>query len=151
MKLKDDVSNVDGRSWCWIEDKENIHVRVLNQIVKHGGGSIMRWGCLTCRDLGSLQNIKGHLNARGYIAILEQDPCSTLLAFGFNLEEIIFQQDDVAVHTTKIVREWFGKQPFCVLEWLAQSPDLNPIVHIWVLLKRQLNSYSSPPSGILQL
>jgi hypothetical protein len=130
------------------------------------------------------------LNARGYIAILEQDLCSTLLAFGFNLEEIIFQQDDVVVHTTKIVQEWFGKQPFCVLEWLfltstpmsyghrfrggtnrhfihvgppgievsslslewlAQSPDLNPIVHMWVLLKRQLNSYSSPPSGILQL
>ena len=37
--------------------------------------------------LGSLHNIQGHLNARGYIAILEQDMCSTLLAFGFNLEK----------------------------------------------------------------
>ena len=40
--------------------------------------------------LGSLPSIQGHLNARGYIAILEQDLCSTLLAFGFNFEEIIF-------------------------------------------------------------
>ena len=76
--------NVDGRTWCWIEDKENILVRVVNQIVKHGGGSIMLWGCLTCRGLGSLHNIQGHLNARGYFAILAQDLCSTLLAFGFN-------------------------------------------------------------------
>ena len=29
MKLKNVVSNLDGRSWCWIEDKENIHVRVF--------------------------------------------------------------------------------------------------------------------------
>ena len=63
----------------------------------------MLWGCLTCTGLGSLQNIQGQLNARGYIAILEQDLCSTFLAFGFNLQEIIFQHDHVAIHTTKIV------------------------------------------------
>ena len=142
--------NSYGRSWCWIKDQKNIHVRVVNQVVKHGGGSIMLWGCLTCRGLGSLQNIQRHLNARGYIAILEQDLCGTFLAFGFNLEKIIFQQDNVVEHPTKIVWEWLGKQPFCVLEWHAQSPYLNPIEHIWVLLKQRLNSYFSHPSGILQ-
>ena len=35
--------NLDGRNWCWIEDKENIHVRVVNQTMKHSGGSIMLW------------------------------------------------------------------------------------------------------------
>ena len=49
--------NSNGRICCWIEDKENIHVRVVNQIVKHGGGSIMLWGCLTYKGLGSLHNI----------------------------------------------------------------------------------------------
>ena len=143
--------NSDGRTWCWIEEKENIPMRVVNQSVKHGGGPIMLWGCLTSRGLGALLNIQGPLNARGYISVLEQDLCGSLLAFGFILEEIIFQQDNGPMQTTKIVEEWFGKQTFCVLEWPAQSFDLNLIEHIWALLKQRLNSYSNPPSGIFEL
>ena len=59
------------RTWCWIEDKENILVRVVNQTVKHGGGNIILWSCLISKGLGALHNIQRHLNARGYIGILE--------------------------------------------------------------------------------
>ena len=68
--------NSNGRTWWWIEDKDYILVRAMNQTLKHGGGSIMLWGCLTCTGLGSLHNIQGYLNARGYITILEQDLCN---------------------------------------------------------------------------
>jgi hypothetical protein len=64
-----------------------------------------------------------------YLEILEE-LFTTLVDYDFDLDELIFQQNKVFAHTIKIVQEWFRKQSYSVMEWLAQSLDLNLIEHV---------------------
>ena len=38
-----------------------------------------------------------------------------------------------------------------VMEWPAQSLDLNPIEHLWNHVKKKLGEHDEPPSGVHEL
>ncbi len=52
--------------------------------------------------------------------------------------DYIFQQDLAPAHTAKGTKSWFNDQGVTVLDWPANSPDLNPIDNLWGIVKRKM-------------
>ncbi|KAF8701453.1 Transposase, partial [Rhizoctonia solani] len=118
---------------------------------KHEGGHIMIWACMRWEGPGFMCKIDRSLTKELYVEILEDEFKQTLEYYGLDMEKVIFMQDNASSHKAHIVQDWFQENGLEAFEWPANSPDLNPVENLWDQIKRELYSYETPATGMLEL
>ncbi|CAJ0935306.1 unnamed protein product [Ranitomeya imitator] len=88
------------------------------------------------------------MNAAKYRDILDENLFQSALDLRLG-RRFTFQQDNDPKHTAKITKECLQNNSVTILDWFSQSPDLNPIDHLWRDLKMAVHHCS--PSNLTEL
>ncbi len=115
--------------------------------MKHGDGSIMVWACFAASGPGQPAIIDGTMNSELYQQILKENVKISVHELSL-MKKWVMQQYKDPKHTSRSTKEWL-KNKVNVLEWLSQSPDLNPIK---MLLKDSKQAvHGRKPTNITEL
>lgn len=131
----------DGRVRIWREKNTRLYPKNMLPTFKHGGGSLMIWGCFAASGVGNLHFIDGIMNAKQYVQILKTNLHQSAQNLGIR-RKYIFQQDNDPKHTALHTRLWLLYNCRKCLNTPPQSPGVNPIENLWSIFKKNLKNYS---------
>lgn len=103
--------------------------------------SVMVWGCFSNFGRGSLYFLPRNttMNGQRYLAMLNEKIPLTMALH----ETTTFMHDGAPCHKAKIVTKWLNDNNIRVLDWPGNSPDLNPIENLWLIIKNKVECHNT--------
>ena len=148
------VSLFQQGSCCrvWREPNEEWSVSCVTSMVKYSSKR-MYWGTFSWCDVSLLVPLQSSVTAASYTETLQRHLLPALEGFPgiSDRGRPLFQQDNARPHTAKLTKGFLAENHVRVVDWPAQSPDLNPIENVWQELKRMVQRNSNKLTNLMEL
>ncbi|KAJ4441451.1 hypothetical protein ANN_11306 [Periplaneta americana] len=143
------LTRCDGRLRVWGRPGERFSVRVVQEMDRFGGGSIMIWTGIMYNNRMDLVIVPQRLNAVRYIEdVLEEHLVPAAIGVG---PAFLFVQDNARAHSAAVIRDFLRENEIEVMECPAISPDLNSIEYLWNLLDTKVRNRHQAPQTLQEL
>ncbi|GFY11478.1 transposable element Tcb2 transposase [Trichonephila clavipes] len=144
------LSSDSHRILIWRERGSRNHPSNIIERDRYGGHSVLVWGSIM---LGSRTDLHifdaGSVNGTRYCNEILL-PYVRLFRGAMGLQ-FLFMDDKAPCHCTVAAEQFLESEDIERMDWPAQSPDLNPIEHVWDFLGRRLAARILPPVTIREL
>jgi hypothetical protein len=121
----------DGQARVWRSSGKVYNKNCIQPTVKF---AVIFWRCFGWHGVDLLVVVKGNMDSNEYINIL----ANHFIPWVDNYSNSIFQHDGASCHTSSYSVWWMRMHSILILDWVAQSPDLNLIENLWNHLDYQV-------------
>lgn len=144
----------DGWRRGWVLDTMEVPVIMRRQ---QGGGGVMFWAAIVDNRLVGPFKVESNvkMNSETYSAFLDEYFFKwykkQTRAFKLNC---MFMHDNAPAHASHYTAQYLASKGISdnkIMQWPAQSPDLNPIENLWSTVKRELYPGDKQYTSVNQL
>ena len=96
---------------------------------------------------GPLVLIEGTLDQDSHVSLMSNHLVPYLKQVDEQCSGVIFQQDNAPCHVAEYTNWWRQTHNINRMSWPVQSPDLNPIEHLWDHLDQQIRKRRPLPTS----